>query len=181
VDDEARELFRLATADLREVGAALVLGLCSSSDVIALAADFVAEGQNSPSLLALASLYASATSADVVDLSSRVLTEAGVPPLDRDGEEIPLLALRVACRRFLDGELGLREFSSWAHNSIGHDGPEAAQALVEVDDVLDDLYATQGITGSSQHRAVERRYREEVAQLAATYLASTAPRPKHDR
>lgn len=178
--DEARKLHRFATADLREETAALLLGLSSSSDVIALAADLLAK-HDSQSLLALASLYRSATSADVVDLISGVLTEVGDPPLDRDGEEIPLLALRVACRRFLDGELDLRAFTSWAHTNIGHDGPEAAQPIVEADDVLDDLYATQGTPVTLQHRELERRYSEDVAQLAADYIASTTPRPKGER
>lgn len=174
MDDEMSGLGRSATAELREVTAALLLGLCSSSDVIALAADLLADGHDSQSLLALASLYANASSADVVELSATVFSEAGDPPLDRDGAEVPLLALRVACRRFLGGELGLRAFSSWAHNNIGHDGPEVAQPLVEVDDVLDDLYATRGSTVTPSPRAGERRFREEVAQLAAAYLASTA-------
>lgn len=138
MEDESREPHDFATSDLREQTAALLLGLSSTNDVIAPAADLLAEGHDSQSLIALASLYASATSADVFDLSSTAITEAGDPPLEQDGEEIPLLALRVACRRFLNGELDLRASSSWAHDTIGHDGPEAAQSLVEVDDVLDD-------------------------------------------
>ncbi|QHC72686.1 hypothetical protein [Rathayibacter sp. VKM Ac-2805] len=169
--DDSREPSRPSTADLREQTAALLLGLSTTKGVIALAADLLADGHDSPSLIALASLYASATSPEIFDLSSSALAEAGDPPLDRDSEEIPLLALRVACRRFLDGDLDLRAFSSWAHDLIGHDEPEAAQPFVEMDDVLD-LY-----TVSRRSRKVARRYSEEVVQLATTYLASTAPRP----
>lgn len=178
--DGSTELHRSATADLREQTAALLLGLSTTSDVIALAADLLAEGHDSQSLTALASLYANATSADVFDLSSTALTEAGDAPLDRDGEEIPLLALRVACRRFLDNDLDLRAFFSWAHNHIGHGGPEAAQPLVEVDDMLNP-HAPTGSPVSRRYRRVELRYSKEVTQLAATYLASTAPHPKGGR
>lgn len=92
--DEARKPHRSVTADLREETAALLLSLSGGSDVIALAADLLAKGHNSQPLLALASLYPSATSADVVVLISTVLTEAGDPPLDRESDEFPLLALR---------------------------------------------------------------------------------------
>ncbi|WP_146083916.1 hypothetical protein [Rathayibacter sp. AY1F3] len=173
--DDSREPSQPSAANLREQTAALFLGISTTRDVIALAADLLADGHDSPSLTALASLYASATSPEVFDLSSTALVEAGDPPLDRDSEEIPLLALRVACRRFLAGDLDLRAFSSWAHDLIGHDGPEAAQPFVEVDDVLD-LH-----TVSHRSRRVTRRYREEVTQLAATYLASTAAHPKDHR
>jgi len=178
MEDASREPHRFATAGLRERTAALLLGLSNTTDVIALASGLLAEGHDSQSLIALASLYVSATSADVFELSSMILTEAGDPPLEQDGEEIPLLALRVACRRFLNGELDLRAFSSWAHDNIGHDGPEAAQALVEVDDVLDDLDRSQGTRGRRRHRGVELHHSREVAKLASAYLASTAPKLK---
>ncbi|ROP50157.1 MULTISPECIES: hypothetical protein [unclassified Rathayibacter] len=147
---------------LRETTAALLFGLVQPRDVIALAADLVAAGSDSESLVALASLYSSATPADVFDLSSAALIEAGARPLDRDGEEIPLLALRVACRRFLTGDWDLRAFSSWVHDRIGHDGPAAAQLLVEVDDQL----GARGIGAGT-------RYRQKVARLAVAFLADT--------
>lgn len=121
------------------------------------------------SLVALASLYSSASPADVFDLSSAALIEAGARPLDRDGEEIPLLALHVVCRRFLAGEWDLRSFSSWVHDRIGHDGPAAAQPLVEVEDELD----ARG-TGAGE------RYRQKVVRLATIFLADTEGPATHD-
>lgn len=160
--DDAEDRDDPSIPTLRETTAALFFGLVQPRDVIALAANLVAAGSDSESLVALASLYSSATPADVFDLSSAALIEAGARPLDRDGEEIPLLALRVACRRFLTGDWDLRSFSSWVHDRIGHDGPAAAQPLVEVDDELD----ARGI-GACE------RYRQKVARLAAAFLADT--------
>lgn len=137
--------------------------------MIALAANLLAAGSDGESLVALASLYSSTTPADVFDLSSAALIEAGARPLDRDGEEIPLLALRVACRRFLAGDGDVRAFSSWVHHRIGHGGPAAAQPLVEVDDELD-----------KRSIGVGNRYRQKVARLAATFLADTEGQASED-
>ena len=147
---------------LREATAALLFGVVTPRDVVALASDLVAAGRDGASLIALASLYSDATAADVFDLSSATLGEAGMPPLERDGEEVMLLALRVACRRFLDGAWQIRAFTSWVHHAIGHEGPDAAQPLVEFDDGLD----------MRSDRAVGR-YRPEVARLAESFLDAT--------
>ncbi|WP_307450520.1 MULTISPECIES: hypothetical protein [Microbacterium] len=48
------------------------------------------------------------------------------------------------------------------HDSIGHDGPDAAQPLVEFDDGLDEGSERAG-----------RRYHSEVAKLAADFLDAT--------
>jgi hypothetical protein len=159
---DAKDRDNPSVSSLREATAALLFGLVKPRDVTALAANLLAAGSDGESLVALASLYSSATSADIFDLSSAALIEAGAQPLDRDGEEIPLLALRAACRRFLSGDWELRAFSSWVHYRIGHDGPVAAQPLVEVDDELD----ARSIGAGS-------RYRQKVARLAATFLADT--------
>lgn len=134
---DAEDRGELTIEALREAAAALQLGLLRPADVIYLAADLLATGHDGASLVDLASSYADATHADVFELCSTVLVEQGAGPLDRDGEEIPLLALRVACRRLLSGNWELRAFSSWVHDRIGHTGPDAAQPLVEFDDELD--------------------------------------------
>ncbi|WP_146083119.1 MULTISPECIES: hypothetical protein [unclassified Rathayibacter] len=167
VDGEDCDASSIAT--LREATAALFFGLVQPRDVIALAANLLAAGSDGVSLIALASLYSSATPADVFDLSSVALIEAGARPLDRDGDEIPLLALRVACRRLLDGDWDPRYFSSWVHDRIGHDGPSAAQPLVDIDDELD----ARGI-GAGE------RYRQKVVRLAATFLADTEGQASED-
>ncbi|KTS13529.1 hypothetical protein [Microbacterium testaceum] len=146
--------------NMREATAALLFGLVTPRDVIALAADHLATGDDGASLAALAALYADATSADVFDLSSAALIERGERPLDRDGEEVALLALRVACRRFLAGDWKLRSFSSWVHDRIGHTGPDAAQPLVDFDDELD-----------ARNTRDDREYDTRAVGLAAAFLA----------
>lgn len=147
---------RPAMSSLREAGAALAFGLVSPDEVSTLAAELVAAGHDGDALVALASLYSGAAPADALDLGRAALVEAGIRPLDLTSDEVPLLALRNACRRFLRGEWALRTFSSWVHDRIGHDGPEAARPLVEVDDRLDELEGGSAAVGSPFHRAVER-------------------------
>nr|WP_154921739.1 hypothetical protein [Microbacterium testaceum] len=167
---DAKDRGNPSVSSLREATAALLFGLVAPRDVTALAANLLAAGSDGESLVALASLYSDATSADIFDLSSAALIEAGAQPLDRDGDEIPLLALRAACRRFLDGDWELRALSSWVHDRIGHGGPAAAQPLVEVDDELD-----------VRSNGADSPYRQKVARLAAVFLSDTEGLTRGDR
>ncbi len=150
-----------APSTLREATAAMQWGVVAPRDVIALAADLIAAGTVTESLAALASLYPDATAPDVFSLSSRALVEAGGRPLDRDGEEVSILALRVACKGYLAGQLRLRVFFSWVHERVSHDGPDAAQPLVEFDDELD------------VRKASDLRNRPDAARLVAGFLTAT--------
>lgn len=127
----------LADADLREIGAGFLLGLASSGEVIAAASDAVADGDAGEAMLALASLYRDALRWDVARALDAALDEHGEPPLIPDSNELRILALRVACRRYLRGGVELRAFSSWTHREIGHGGPAVAEELVLLDDDLD--------------------------------------------
>ncbi|KTR42257.1 hypothetical protein NS263_02530 [Curtobacterium oceanosedimentum] len=158
-------LFRPTVSSLREACAALAVGMVSTDEVSALAAELVAAGHDGESLVALASLYSGAATADALDLTRAALVEAGVRPVDLEGEEVPLLALRVACHGFLLGHWTLRAFSSWVHREIGHEGPEAAQQLALVDDELDEL--------DHRHIAVGPSFRRAVERLAVEYIEVT--------
>ncbi|WP_295786543.1 hypothetical protein [uncultured Microbacterium sp.] len=146
---------------LREATAAMQWGIAAPRDVIAVAADLLATGMVAESLTALASLYPDATAPDVFDLSSRALVEAGGRPLDRDDEEVSILALRAACKGYQAGQIRLHVFFSWVHERVGHDGPDAAQPLVEFDDELD------------ARKASDLRNGPDAARLVADFLTVT--------
>lgn len=46
--------------------------------------------------------------------------------------------LAASLEQFLDGELSLRELSTWAHQTIGHEGEDDLQPFVVLDDIYDD-------------------------------------------
>jgi len=58
-------------------------------------------------------------------------------PTAAPGEGREVQAAAAMCRRALRGEVGLREVARWAHQVIGHEGPQALQQLVELDDQYD--------------------------------------------
>lgn len=152
----AHGLFDPTISSLREASAALAFGMISTDEVSALAAELVSSGHDGDSLVALASLYSGAATSDAVELVQAALVEAGVRPVDLTGDDVPLLALRVASHRFLLGHWTLRTFASWVHREIGHEGPEGAQQLALVDDELDELDERGAEPGPSFRRAVER-------------------------
>ncbi len=158
-------LFDPTISSLREANAALAFGLVSTDEVSALAAGLVASGHDGDSLVALASLYSGAATSDAVDLGQAALVEAGVRPVDLTGDDVPLLALRVASHWFLLGHWSLRTFASWVHREIGHEGPEGSQQLALVEDELGELDERGTRPGPSFRRAVER--------LAVDYIELT--------
>ncbi|QCR44437.1 hypothetical protein C1N91_13830 [Curtobacterium sp. SGAir0471] len=160
--------FRPTISSLREASAALAFGMVSTDEVSALAAELLAAGHDGESLVALASLYSGAATADALDLGRAALVEAGVRPVGLTGNEVPLLALRVACHRFLLGYWTLRTFSSWVHREIGHEGPEAAQQLALVDDELDELDELD-----HRHIAVGPSFRRAIERIAVEYIGLT--------
>ena len=145
---EVREAIVLSAGSspdgVREAGAEFLLGGGSPRQVVAAAVDRVAAGVPGERLLVLASLYSDASSWEVLDALNAALAEAGEPPLVEGTDEIAILALRSACRRFLAGETDVRSLSSWAHAKVGHEGPEVAESLVLLDDDLD-VVGPQGV------------------------------------
>lgn len=141
ITTEVREAIALSAGSspdgVREAGAEFLLGGSSPRHVVAAAVDRVAAGVPGEQLLALASLYSDASSWEVLDALNAAFAEAGEPPLVEGADEIAILALRSACRRFLAGETDVRAFSSWVHVKVGHEGPEVAEPLVLLDDDLD--------------------------------------------
>jgi hypothetical protein len=145
---EVRAAVALAPAPsadpVREAGAEFLLGGCPPRHVVAAAVERVAAGAQGERLLALASLYSDASVWEVLDALNAALAEAGQPPLVEGADETAIVALRSACRRLLAGEIGMRSLSSWAHATLGHDGPEVAEPLVLLDDDLDQ-WGAQGV------------------------------------
>jgi hypothetical protein len=93
------------------------------------------------------------------------LTPAGAPDVLRLVSRCRMVVPRGSGERSSvpDGTDGLRSFSSWVHDRIGHTGPEAAQPLVDFDDELD-----------ARNTRGDREYDTRAVGLAAAFLAETS-------
>lgn len=100
------------------------------------ATDALVAGWDSPALRQLAGASSTdnlwALDALVDDVTSELNLPTAAP-----GEGREVQAAAAMCRRALRGEVGLREVARWAHQVIGHEGPQALQQLVELDDQYD--------------------------------------------
>ncbi|MGG7463359.1 hypothetical protein [Plantibacter sp. YIM 135347] len=121
----------------REHSALWLIGVESPIAVARSAADVLGGDLDTPSLRAVAGLQSTSDWWEVRIPLGLAWEELG-SPLPPDGsDELTVLALRAQCRRFLDGRLTAPSLASWAHSVAGHDGPTAAQQLVQLDDDID--------------------------------------------
>lgn len=107
-----------------------------TKNLIDAATDLLVLGHDSPALRELAGMSIADSAYEVEPVVHRMLAEIGVETLldvstDRAGLEAQL-------ERFLDGAVGLRQLSQWAHSAIGHEGDEKCQPFVLLDDIYDD-------------------------------------------
>ena len=129
---EARRTFGdvLAMYDLRSV---------DGRQVIDVAAELLAAGIDGPAVVDLASMPVTPLTSPF-EVDARVASareELGMPPLSL--EALASRAAQGQLRRWQQGLLTDRGIASWAHEAIGHDGPQALQELVVMDDMLDEL------------------------------------------
>lgn len=129
---EARRAFGdvLAMYDLRSV---------DGRQIIDVAAELLAAGIDGPAVVELASMpMTPLTSPFEVDaLVASARGELGMPPLSQ--EAVATRAAQGQLRRWQQGLLTDRDIASWAHEAIGHGGPQQLQELVVMDDMLDEL------------------------------------------
>lgn len=154
-----------AGVQLREVGAAYVHGLIGGRHVLEVASRCVAEGQDGPGMVGLASLYADARRTEIETALDAALDETGQLPADP--EEIAVSALRAIARLFLIGALDIRLLTRIADIHVGYSGPACAQPLVRLDYDLDRMEYDRSVVC----RDVETRAR----QMAQEFLRASEP------
>lgn len=120
----------------RAVGLWRTAGPAGTRAVIDAATDLLVLGYDTPALRELAGLTARASYYDVEPVLVRALEQLDVDGLLHGSPKRAGLTARL--EQFLDGELSLRALSTWAHQSIGHDGEDDLQPFVLLDDVYDD-------------------------------------------
>lgn len=111
-------------------------GPAGTRAVIDAATDLLVLGYDSPALRELAGLTPQDSYYDIEPVLVRVLDQLELNGLLDGSAERAGLTSRL--EQFLDGELSLRELSTWAHQSIGHDGEDDLQPFVLLDDIYDD-------------------------------------------
>lgn len=107
--------------------------------VVGAAAELLAGGADGPALAELAGEPTRRLAPDFRAKVRAALEEQGLPAHEPHTDEAQLAALRALARQMLADRLPPRELARWAHVSIGHSGPVAAQTLVELDDVYDEM------------------------------------------
>lgn len=117
--------------------------------VIMAAAEALAQGVDTPSLRELAGISTHFISPWSLTVIARAaFEELGLHLPEPRSPEAQTMAMKAMCRQLRDGLVTARTLTDWAHSHIGHDGPDALQDLVE----LDDEYDIQG-----QSQTLDRR------------------------
>lgn len=104
-------------------------------ELIDAATDLLVLGYDTPALRRLAGMSANDSMYEVDPVLNATLDQLGLEHL-LDGTP-ERAGLEVRLERFLDGDLTLRELSSWAHSNIGHDSEPDCQPFVNLDDIYD--------------------------------------------
>ncbi len=134
--------------------------------VISAAVDALVQGLDSPSLRELAGLSARDSRWTVQPLVEATFGELGISYPGPGIDEIQIAAARVMCKRLVAGQMNARDFASWAHLVIGHEGSTKLQAFVE----LDDWYDIREYTGDTQ-----ATLEAEAVSLANQLLTGNLP------
>lgn len=150
---------------LREASGMWAKGQSATNEVVQLAALMLTEGFDTPSLRILAGLSENEGWWESRSVLVAAFDELGLPFAEQDSDEAGLLALRYLCRLYLRGQLSARDLSLWAHNNVGHEGPDVAQMLVSLDDDID-LAEYSGVNTGLADQGADARVREFLAATA---------------
>jgi hypothetical protein len=134
--------------------------------IIDAAAELLAAGIGGPAVVELASILVTPLTSPF-EVDARVASareELAMPPLSPDA--LATRAAQAQLRRWRQGRLADRDIASWAHEAIGHSGPQELQDLVVMDDMLDELPYIDA-TPESIHA--------DLDAIAATYLDYSDP------
>lgn len=107
--------------------------------VINSATEALLRGLDSASLRELAGASTTESHWALRPMIQTTLRELGIDYPGPTPDDVAVAATRVMCRRALGGGIAPRELVVWAHQTIGHQGASRLQALVEMDDVYDEI------------------------------------------
>lgn len=129
-------------------------------------------GLDGPALRELAGMSRSMPSEGVRDLLPGALAEVGVaPPVSVD--EANLINLRTLAIHALLGWIPIRSLTSWAHATIGHQGIDAAQSIVMLDDDLD--LSESGVNNTVDARVIIEAFLAASRHLVDRFAVASAP------
>lgn len=113
-------------------------------DLVAASSELLALGVDGDAIVALASKVVTPLTSpfETDDLVAEAREQLRMSTLDEGATTVRLTQAQL--RRWQRGELSDRQLASWAHWTIGHDGPEELEELVVLDDLLDE-YATRSM------------------------------------
>ncbi|MFF2271598.1 hypothetical protein ACFVTX_04975 [Agromyces sp. NPDC058136] len=97
------------------------------------------EGVDSDPLRELAGANKDMNVFELGGLIDSALSTAGVNVGDMTEDDALMISARHYANCVLQGQMSVRELAAWAHSRLGHEGPEWAQELVELDDAFDAL------------------------------------------
>jgi hypothetical protein len=137
-----------------------------SRSLVAAATDLLVADTDGDEVTALASKVVTplTSPSEMDDLVSAAREELHMARLDP--ERTAIRAAQAQVRRWRRGELTDRQLTAWAHQSIGHQGPDVLQELVVSDDLLDEI-GIVGVTPESIH--------EDLKGIAEGLLAFVDP------
>jgi hypothetical protein len=152
-----------------EVGLWRTSGPSGTPGLIEAATDLLVLGYDSSGLRELAAMSPQDSVYEIEPVLQRTLGEHDLDDLlDADPGRAGLTA-RLSL--LLDGALTLRELSSWAHRTIGHDGDGGLQPFVLLDDIYDDWESS----------GQDLVYLDRVARMAAHDFLADRPVTRLDR
>ena len=130
-------------------------------DVVDAAVRCLVDGLDSEHLRLLAGASSNDSPFIISDLLDRTFAEFGISDRRQDS---PSRAVGAMLRRFLGGAMSGKQFTTWAHDYIGHSGDHSCQVFVELDDIFD---------ASFDAAELDRRLRLHAADFLKALESST--------
>ncbi len=122
---------------------------------MAAATDLLVEDTAGDEVIALASKVVTPLTSPF-EMDDLIVAARGELQMARlDPEETAIRAAQAQVRRWRRGELTDRQLTAWAHQAIGHQGPDVLQELVVSDDLLDEV-GIVGVTVESIHEDLKK-------------------------
>jgi hypothetical protein len=122
----------------RDATARWSAGFGDAAAVVRAACDVLAAGHGGMAMAMLAGVHLRRADEGAPDLLPDALAEVGLPFVPRGDKAGQEYWVATMAEGVLTGALSPRELAAWAHREIGHDGLDAAQRLVTLDDEYDD-------------------------------------------
>lgn len=131
-------------------------------DLVAASSELLSRGVDGDAVVALASKVVTPLTSpfETDDLVAAAREQLGMAPLAENAATVRRTQAQL--RRWQRGELSDEQLTSWAHWTVGHDGPEDLEELVVLDDRLDE-YGTRTMPAALQRDLV--RISERIMRI----------------